>query len=428
MNKLSIISLFALVVIGLSDPARAEETITWELCIQESAKNHPDLISAQEAVKQTEAAKNINVSPVLPQVSADLNANFAKSSGGSSSTGTSRTGDSYSYGINGSQVIFQGLKNINNIKAASENIKAAKYAYKFTSSEVRLRLRTAFVNLLTAQELLVITKDIQKIRKSNLDLINLRYKSGTEHRGAMLTAEANLAQADFNIMQAERELEVAQRQLIKELGRTHLSPVHAQGEFSVNDQAREKPDFEALAEINPSLGKISAQANAASYEIKSAWGNFSPTISAQGGFNRAGTDWPPNENQWTAGIGLTLPLFQGGLRLAELSQAKAQYYQALADERSTKDGIVLSLEQTWASLQDAIASVGVQKKFLVAAEERAKIAEEQYSLGLLSYDNWTIIEDTLVNAKRAYLNSQTSALLAEANWIQAKGETLDYVQ
>ena len=65
---------------------------------------------------------------------------------------------------------------------------------------------------------------------------------------------------------------------------------------------------------------------------------------------------------------------------------------------------------------------------LEAAQERARIAEAEYSTGFITYDDWTIIEDNLVSAKINHLNAQANALLAEANWIQAKGETLEYAQ
>ncbi len=61
-------------------------------------------------------------------------------------------------------------------------------------------------------------------------------------------------------------------------------------------------------------------------------------------------------------------------------------------------------------------------------EERATISEAQYSSGLISFDNWIIIEDDLVMAKKSYLEVQANALLAEANWIQAKGGTIEYAQ
>ena len=128
------------------------------------------------------------------------------------------------------------------------------------------------------------------------------------------------------------------------------------------------------------------------------------------------------------GLSLSVPIFEGGLRAAQVSQAKAQYRQAEADERDAKDGAVVSLEQTWAALRDAVETVGVQKKSLDAAQERSQIAEAQYSTGFINFDNWIIIENDLVSAKKSYLQAQANALLAEANWVQAKGETLEYAQ
>jgi outer membrane protein TolC len=271
-----------------------------------------------------------------------------------------------------------------------------------------------------------ITQEIYNIRRSNLELITLRYESGIEHRGALLNAEANLSQAEFEIAQNQRALEVAQRQLIKEMGRTKVSPLRLEGAFKVSGVALEKPDFEVLANKNPSLGKLIAQKNAASFGIKAAAADFFPKLSADAGANRSGARFLPQNPQWNVGLTISLPIFEGGLRIAQVAQAKALFNQAQENERSSKDGIIVALEETWAALCDAVETVDVQKKFLDAAEERAKISEAQYSLGLIQFDNWTIIEDDLVSAKKNFLNVETNALLAEANWVQAKGETLEY--
>lgn len=408
--------------------ARAQEVLTWQDCIEEAQKNHPDLISAQESVKESEASKKITASALYPQIDSSLDASTKRTETTSSTTGitTSSTTDNYTYGVTGTQLIFDGFKTLNDVKAASQNLQAAQYNYRFTSAEVRLRLRTGFINLLKAQESLKITEDIYNIRRSNLELITLRYASGIEHKGALLNAEANLAQAEFDIAQAKRALEVAQRQLIKEMGRTQVSALRVDGDFEASGLALEKPDFEALAKNNPSLGKLIAQKNAASFGIKAAQANFLPQLSADTGANKDGSHWPPRNDQWNAGLKLSFPIFEGGLRLAEVAQARAIFNQARENARGTKDSIVFTLEQTWAALQDALETVGVQKKFLAAAGERAKIAEAQYSLGLIQFDNWTIIEDDLVRTKTALLDAQANALLAEANWVSAKGETLEY--
>lgn len=419
-KSIKIILLFFILLNFSSTKLAAEEVLTWQDCIKEAAENHPDLISAKEVVKQSQADKKITTSTLFPQIDSSLSASTSETAGKST--------DTYKYGVTATQLLFDGFKTSDNIKAASQNIKAAEYSYKFASSEVRFSLRSAFINLLKAQELLNITQEIYDIRRNNLILITLRYESGLEHKGALLNAEANLSEAKFEIAQAKRSLEVAQRELFKEMGREEFSDLRVEGVFKVSDAALEKPDFEALTQNNPSLGKLIAQKNSASFGVNAAKADFSPQISAQAGANKSSSQWPPEDDQLSAGLTVSFPIFEGGLRLAKIDKAQSVFNQAEAVERSARDGIIVELEQTWAVLQDTIETVEVQKKFLEASQERAKIAEAQYSLGMIEFDNWTIIEDDLVKTKKSLLDAQANALLAEANWVSAKGETLEYAQ
>jgi len=400
----------------------AEEMLSWEDCIREAAKNNPDLIASGEKLRQVEADKKITASQLFPQIDSSLSASTARTDNDS----TSQTADSYSYGASGSQLIFDGKKTINQVKAASEDIEAQKENFSFTSSTVRYRLRVAFVDLLRAQEMVRITGEIFDIRRQNLQLITLRYASGLEHKGALLTAQADLSDAEYEVAQAKRNLEVAQRDLINQMGRKALTPVAVKGEFTVKDKAEEKPDFVALAEKNPSLKEALAKKSSAEFDLRATYGDFLPALSASAGANKSGSHWSPQGDRWNLGLTMSLPIFEGGKRFAEVSKAQALLRQLKEDERSTKDGIILTLEEAWADLQDAMEDVGVQEKMLIANEERYKIGQAQYSMGLVNFDNWIIIEDNLVNSKKASLNSQADALFAEAYWIQAKGETLEY--
>ncbi len=421
-----VVGLFVLFLMAFSPSGYAEEVLTWKDCVKEAAKHHPDFIAAVEGVNQSKATEKITASGLFPQINSNVNAQTAKTTSGESNAKTSQTSDNYSYGVSGSQLVFDGFKTINNVKGASENIKASQANYRFVSSEVRFRLRSAFIDLLRAQELLLVARDITSIRRDNFVLITLRYQSGQEHKGALLTAQANLTEAKFEMDQAKRTLEVAERELNKEMGLEQFTQVQVRGDFEVRAATKEKPDFEAIVGNNPSLQKLIAQKNAAAFGVKAAQGNFFPVLSAQAGAGRSNAHWPPENDQWNLGLGLSLPLFEGGLRSAQLSEARATLSQAVANERSTRDGVILSLEQTWATFQDAVDNVNVQKEFLAAAQERSKIAEAQYSIGTITYDNWTIIEDDLVSAKKAYLNAQANVLVSEANWIQAKGETIEH--
>ncbi len=430
MKKIILFSVILLFFYFLLAQAKAEEILTWEDCLTEAKKNHPDLISAVENLNQKKADKTITASGFFPQIDSNLGASTAGTSTTSSTTGvtTKATTDTYTYGVTGTQLVFDGFKTTNKVKTASENINSAQQNYRFTSSAVRLSLRTAFINLLKAQELVKVTEEITKIRRDSLELITLRYESGLEHKGALLTAEANLAEATFELAQSKRDIGLSQRQLIKEMGRKDFRLMSVKGDFSVREAASEKPDFEVLAKNNPSLLKAYAERNAAGFDIKSAYADFAPQLSGSAGANKKSAQWPPENNNWNLGLSVTMPIFEGGLRLAQVSKAQAAYNQAEADARSTRDSVVVDLEKTWADLQDALETVEVQRKTLNASQERSKISEAQYSTGFITFDNWIIIENDLVSAKKAYLNAEASVLLAEANWIQAKGETLEYAQ
>ena len=413
--------LIFLVVLAVPySAANAEEVLTWQDCIKEAALNHPDLIAAQDVVKESEASKRITASTLLPQITSDVSASRSKA--------VVQTTNSFSYEVTGSQLIFDGFKTVNNVKAAQETVKASQQSYRYTSSQVRLRLRTAFVNLQYAQQLVLVTEDIVKIRKDNLGLIKLRYQSGHEHEGALLTAEANLAQAEFQEAQAQRDVGLVQKQLTKEMGRTEFVPMTVKGDFVVINTEEKMPDFEALAKDNPSLLQLVAKKNAAAFSLKSTYGNLFPSLSVSGGAGKTGDHWAPSNNEWDAGLTVSFPLFEGGERLAQVDQAKATLNQLGENERSEKDSVVVTLQQEWVSLQDAIGTVDVQKKQLAAAQERSEIANVEFSTGFMNYDNWTIIEDNLVQAKTGYLSAQVNTLLTEANWIAAKGEKLEYVQ
>ena len=427
--------------------AWADETLLWQDCVKEAKKSHPDLVSALEKIKQAKAVKEITRSAYLPQIGFDASEVTSKrpafgvsgssvelvssSSSGSSSGGSgggNNRSTTYQFEATAQQLLFDGFKTSYNLSANERSITAAKYFYDVTSSNIRLRLRTAYVNLLAAKEFLKVVRDIEGRRRQMLDMVRLRYEGGREHKGSLMTSEADLVQAIYDVAQATRNIYVYQRQLTKELGRSKFMFVDAVGDFDVKETVRLLPNFENIAETNPLLRQLIAQKEAAKFGINSAYAQYYPQIFVDGSAGNTNTIWPPDKNQYSIGTSLTFPIFDGGNTYATVKKAKGAFGQAEADERSGRDGVIFTLANTWTQLQNTIDNVEVQKKSLDATQERAKIAEAEYAIGLLSYDNWIIIENNLVAAKKSYVTAQNAALTAETNWVQAKGGTLDYDQ
>jgi len=419
LRKISFLFVVAAVTL-FAGMSHAEEVFDWEYCVKYARAKNPDLVAAREKILQADAQKRIVGSALWPQFNSSATP-YQTSAAGLKANAN----DTYDYGITASQLLFDGFKTLNSTYAEGEKIRAAVYNYDVTSSNVRLNLRKAFIELLRAQENVVIAEEIRDIRKQDMELINMRYKAGREHKGALMTADANYAQAEKDVVQAHRNIELAQRRLTKTLGETHLIRMKVVGEFRVKDPVPERPAFEPMAESIPFLQEIMARKDAAKFSLKAAKAEFFPQVFANASMGETGVHPMPDVSSWMAGLSVTWPIFQGGLRIADVDKAKAVLAQLRADEKSGRDGVILTMEDTWTQLQNTMEDEKVQEKFLAANAERSKISNAEYSIGLLLFDNWIIIEDNLVRSKKAVLDAQAAMLIAEANWIQAKGGTLE---
>ncbi len=402
-----------------------ERSYTWKECVELTERSQPDLVAAREKVLQAKAAVGVARSGYLPQVDAVAGVSRSRKEFSEPYSG-SKTADTYSYGVKGRQLLFDGMKSVYDIKAAGKNLEEAEYQFQVVSAAVRLSLRQAFVQLLKTQETVKITKEIADRRKRNLQLVRMRYRAGREHKGALMTAQASLGQADYEHAQALRNRDLAQRQLVKEMGLRYQEAFSVTGEFTVEVAQREKPDFDRMVERNPNLQRAIKQREAAEYAAKAARSGWYPTIDAYGSAGKTGPNFPPANTEWAVGLEMTYPLFQGGATHYGSAKAEAQMRQLKAEVISARAGVLIALEQKWINLQNEIDRVKVQYQYLQAAEERSRIAEAQYNVGFILFDNWIIIEDALANAKKSYLEAKAGALVAEAEWLQAKGETLSY--
>jgi len=399
----------------------ADKALTWDDCVRESLTNNPDLVSAVESVRQGEAKVRLAGSGLKPNISSSL-------SGDRSGSDQAGTDNSFSIGVNAKQLVYDGGKTSLNKDSAGEQLNASKIKYEVTSANVRRGVRLAFIDLLKSQRQVTITDDILVRRKQSTRLIRLRYEGGREHKGSLMTAEAKEAQAEFDHMQARRNVAMAQSNLAELLGRRlgkGIADLSVDGNLVPSEIDREQPDFWGMAETTPLVRELWSQSNIARLGVKSAKAEFYPGIYANAGASRNSSEWPPEQDQWSVGLSMSFPLFEGGSRVAELDRARSVLRQSDSELRSGLLSAASTLQVRWISMRNAVDRVKIREKFLAAARERARIAEGQYSASLIVFDSWIIIEDDFVLADQSLLEAQAAALIAETEWVQAKGGTLE---
>ena len=392
--------------------------MSWLECVMTAKKNNPSLTAAREKIKQKKANTGIAVSPMLPQTSTSIS--------GSAGRSNDRDNDEASYSIGAKQLVFDGLKSVYSARSAKVYVDAAAYEYLVTESDVRLALRNAFVALLVAQENINITQTIVKRRKENFDLVSLRYDAGKEHRGSVLTAKANLSQARADLSQAGRNIHLARLQLSTTMGISSLPSLSAEGDITLADHFTLKPDFKTIASQSPLLMQMTYVTKALTLKAVSRKLAFFPSVYAYLNAGKSKSRTGSEQKGWSAGLEMSYPISDGGERYNNARKNDSLVKEAEAEMEKTRLSILFTLEDKWSSLQNSLENIEVSRQYLEAAEERSKIAEAQYSIGHIVFNNWTIIEDELVSAYKKHLNARASALYAEAEWIQAQGGTFNY--
>lgn len=413
-----------------SSSSEAElQKLTWTQCVEEAAKKNPELESTWQAFQNADFTRKASYSDFFPQLSASASGersySTADSSGGggggfSSTAGKTEYTTEYTGNLTLQQMLFDGFKTKGNVDQARAKANLALASLAQEKAVISYELKSAFAQLLYAQELVSISQDIVSRRDLNARLVELRYDSGKENKGALLLSKANNTQAQSDLGQAQRNLDVSQRQLSSVMGRDVFTPILIEGELETAP-VPPQPDFAALAFKTPSHFQREAEAKAAAAGVTIAQSAWYPQISATASTSVRGDQLVPNRDSWSVGVSGSLNVFDWGNTYFNVRAARASLLQSLATLRSNDNDTTLSLAQDFASMIDAIENVRVQKEKLDAYTLRVKIAEEQYRNGLISFQDFDTITNDYINQQRTTLTSRRDAVIAEANWEQSRG-------
>jgi outer membrane protein len=370
----------------------AASSLTWSEALSQAQQKSHELISAQKEVESSEWSYRKAISAFLPQLSA--------SAGMTETLNSTNSADSksYSYGVNATQYLFKGTEGIYGIQSAYANVEYEKAGLQATKAAVLYEMRSAFLDLLYAQENVTLSEKILKQREQNSRLIQLRYESGKEDKGNLMTTQADEAQAKYDLSAAKRDLKLARLKL-SQLLQSDVSRVKAVPSYIMAGKQLEMAELSQKASIS----------------------GFLPSLSLSGSYRNKGSEWPPDEESKSWSLNLSYSFFPGGSNIADrviagtnLDQAREEFDQSLKDLR-------YSLEDNFEGFQDALQALEISKISLAATEERAKITNAKYLNGLTGYDEWYRIENAYIQAQKQLLFSRKSALLAEAAWHKSYG-------
>ena len=391
-------------------------SLTWEQAISLAREGNVDLRAAQASIDQTQANIGAAWGLFLPTVTAT--ATIQKSN-----TADRADDDTDSARLNLTENLFRGFGDKGRIEQAQKLREAAAASYDLTEAQVSAQLKTSFQNLVIYERFVKLQDDIISRRQTNLELVTLKFEGGRENKGSVLLSQANLNQAKLDRTVAANNVEAARVSLARVIGQESLSYAGVAGAVPVDVPALEV-DFEALAMKAPELRQATATAQAAEANVGISRSSLLPTLDLTASAGRFGNQFAPQTDQGTIALGLTIPLFQGGRAYYGLRAAQAASVSAEASRLSALRTKIVNLRSAYNAFVEAVEQENVAQSFVTAAETRAKIARSQYNTGLISFQDWDLIESDLVTRQRNALTSQNNRVAAEAAWDQARGQGL----
>lgn len=398
----------------------AQIQISWDECVRKVSANNPDLLAAKEAVNNARAIVLASYSPFLPQLSANGTVNKSNTeldTGYSDST-------LYEANLQVEQNIFNGFRDIAQLNQNRARFSAAQIKLQRVKADLSANLRQAFTRLLFAQDFSLLAEIIESRRKENVSLVEMRFEAGRENKGSLLRSMAFYHQAIVDVSQAKREILVAQRNLNTVLGRYEDENVAVTGAWNIVSPEPQS-DFLELVKATPDYREADTVCTASREGVRIAQSEFYPTWSVAGMIGRRDDDsYIPLNNEWSVGTFVSLPVFNGGHNIFATRAAYADLRNSQAKLTSIANTTAFTLEERFATWQNAVERAKLQAEFLDAAQVRVEIARTQYENGLMSFEDWDIIENDLIEKQKTKLTSDRDAVYAQAAWEKAVGTAI----
>jgi multidrug efflux system outer membrane protein len=161
----------------------------------------------------------------------------------------------------------------------------------------------------------------------------------------------------------------------------------------------------ALLERRPDVAAAERRMAAANAGIGVAKAAFYPSVRLSG---LAGLqslelsslfDWP--SHLWAVGLSISLPLFDGGLRRANLRGARASYEETVARYRQTVLRAFAEVEDNLAAQRLLAEENELQEVAWRSAQRQVALAQNRYRAGLVGYLDVVVAENTALGLERA---------------------------
>ena len=420
-------------VMMLTVSASAQKFWTLQECIDYAMENNITLqksklqkSSATEDLKGSKAA-------LLPTFSASTNqtlgyqpwkdTGMAYVSGGTVNTKVDKTSYNGSYSLNGQWTVWNGNRNLNNIKRDRLAEEEAELSARETANSIQERIAQLYAQILYLAENVTVNEQMLETSKKNEDRGREMLEVGKMSKADLAQLSAQRANDEYSIVEAKSQL------MNYELQLKQLLEITDEERFQVaipkigDDQIlADIPAMQTVYEMalvnRPEINRSQLAINRSDVNLSIAKAGWMPTVNLTGGVTTStnsltSTGWgsqiKSNVNT-SLGLGVTVPIYDARSTKTSVNKAKIQQLQARLDLQDLQKNLYSDIQGYWLNAWTNQEKYKAASSSVESAQQSYDLLSEQFRLGLKNIVELMAGKDKLLEAQQNLLQSKYMTL------------------
>jgi len=383
--------------------------------VDEAVRNHPDVQSAEFALRAARENALAEQGSLFPQVSGSGSA--AREQGPQYKL--FNTSVSVSYALD----LWGGTRR--QVEALEAQADYQAFKLEATYLVLTANVVTAAITDASLRDQISATEDIVKAETDQLARIQHQFEIGAVSKSDVLSQESTLAQAKATLPPLQKQLAQQRNQLMAYLGRL---PSDDRGEHVALAELRLPGRLpvslpSALVRQRPDIRQAEATLHQATATVGVGVANLLPQVTLSGSYGASGAGklFSPGTIAWDATSTITQKLLDGGTLYHTKESDVALFEQDMAAYKSTVISAFQNVADSLRAIQYDAATLKAQAEAEKAASDSLSMSIEQFKTGAVPYANVITAQQSYLNARIARIKAQAARFSDTAALFQALG-------
>ncbi len=422
--------LIALLTLCLTVTAAAEQSrsITLEEAIQIALDNNFEIELSRSDIDRSESQYRRQRAEFLPNLNASLGGTrrIGRQFDPATVSFDDFTTSNLSAGISANVVLFNGFRNINQLRSARLGMESAEQRYQRTREVIIFESAARFLDVLLATELLEINRENLEASYKQLEQVRAQVEVGMRPIVDQYSQESVVANNELSVIQSENILNLNKLRLSRLL---QLDPLEVVDFVAPGIQEEEivVKDYDLREMISHALMNrrdfraSELEVQQARYELSISQGGRVPQLSLFASVSTdyrdqqrdpiQGTVFPFSEQFFDIninrvyGFNVSIPIFNRWQTRNQIEQRRIDFRNAELRLEDFRQEVFLELQQAYNDYMGYAKELEATEKALIAAEKAYETEQERYNVG-----SATLIE--LTNANNEFIRASSNRIQA----------------